>query len=184
MDITNATGEDVAYKVEETERTAEREFCAADARLIAEARQPWPECGRGLFGHDEDCSRRASPEPPPGPAPTAYDAQVEAIVRGFLIPACQYRPAEGEPYDPHAPWKLVAFVGGVIAGRVSSFDPELVDRTHLAQRMTDDCGGRLLDLLAPTDTPDDGFAFARKVAGSNGLVKRTAEALLRLGVER
>lgn len=143
--------------------------------------QPEPECicHRSPTAH-RDCPVSGHAAEPQSPAPAAYDAQVEAIVRGFLIPACQYRPAEGEKYDPHAPWKLVAFAGGIIAGWVSALDPELVDRTHVAQHMTDDCRSALI----AAHLAEDFWPAAGKIAGPNGLPPRVAEALLRLGVER
>jgi len=159
MEIRNASGEDVEFRVEEVWAGGRLDLKWAD-----------PDQGRAAF---EGMVRALDPQP------NAFDSLVDRIVRFFLIPACQYRPAEGEKYDPHAPWKLVAFAGGIIAGWVTSFDPELVDQARLAQHMTDACRERLFAVELEKE-----FWPARlKIAGPKGLPTRVAEALARMGVD-
>jgi hypothetical protein len=112
------------------------------------------------------------------PRPNAFDAQVDRIVRGFLLPACQYRPPEGEKFDAHARWKPVNLAAGVIAGWVTSFDSELVDQARLAQHLTDACQEALL----AAELEEEFWPVRLKIAGPKGLPTRVGEALVRMGV--
>jgi hypothetical protein len=92
------------------------------------------------------------------------------IATGFLVPACRFRP-DAAKRDFHEQWKPVNQAAGVIAGYVSSFDPELVDPRALAQRLVD---------AAVQELDHEEAKIVARIA--TGLSTRVAACLVALGI--
>ena len=118
--------------------------------------------------------------------PATFDRLAADLVRGFLVPACELFASPAS--EPHDWWRPVNRAAGAIAGWVSTFDPEGVDRLRLAQNLTGACLRGLAGCLRGLAGAASSYAEMRKmsamIGGENGLPKRVAECLLALGMER